>query len=384
MNANDRPAILGGAPIRPQGPPAWPPAWPEVREALSRLALDGLWARYHGPHADALAQALADCHKVEFVELCASGTAAVELALRGLKVGPEDEVILAAYDFPGNFANALAVGARPVLVDIDPASAQLDPDQLLAAHSPRVKAVIASHLHGGVVPMTSVMKWAEGAGVAVIEDACQMPGAIVEGRMAGTWGHVGVLSFGGSKLLTAGRGGAVLTNDRLVAQRIRLHCERGNHAYPLSEMQAAVLLPQLGRLDADNCRRATAARLLGAQFANATCLRPFAGSRADTTPGYFKLGAWYDAAACGGLSRERFVEALRAEGIAFDVGFRALNCRQAASRYRAVGNLDHATALDEAVVVLHHPVLLEDDEVLAQVARALFRVQRAAIDGLLT
>ena len=79
----------------------------------------------------------------------------------------------------------------------------------------------------------------------MIEDACQAPGAMLEGRRAGTFGDVGVLSFGGSKLLTSGRGGAVLTSDAHMAQRIRLYTQRGNEAYPLSEMQAAVVLPQL-------------------------------------------------------------------------------------------------------------------------------------------
>src|SRR5262249_27521235 len=136
---------------------------------------------------------------------------AVELALRALKVGPGDEVVLAAYDYPGNFLSVHAVGAHPVLVDVELGNWNLGPERLAEAIGPATRAVIASHLHGGLVPMREVMEVAAARGVAVVEDAAQAPGAEVQGRKAGTWGDAGVLSFGGSKLLTAGRGGALLT-----------------------------------------------------------------------------------------------------------------------------------------------------------------------------
>jgi len=110
--------------------------------------------------------------------------------------------------------------------------------------------------------------------LAVIEDAAQAPGAVVQGRKAGTWGDVGVLSFGGSKLLTAGRGGALLTARADIAQRARLWQHRGNQVCPLSELQAAVLLPQLAKLDARNVqRRMSVGRLLEA-LAQVPGLRP--------------------------------------------------------------------------------------------------------------
>src|SRR5205823_4882353 len=96
----------------------------------------------------------------------------------------------------------------------------------------------------------------------VIEDAAQAPGALVQGRKAGTWGDVGVLSFGGSKLLTAGRGGAILSSCADIVQRIRAWTFRGNHINPLSELQAAVLLPQLDKLDERNQQRWQSVQLL--------------------------------------------------------------------------------------------------------------------------
>src|SRR5215831_17047378 len=112
--------------------------------------------------------------------------------------------------------------------------------------------------------MREVMEACSARGVAVVEDAAQCPGASVQGRPAGAWGDVGVLSFGGSKLLSAGRGGALLTRHADVHQRARLFLHRGNLVCPLSELQAAVLLPQLAKLDERNGQRAASVGRLAA------------------------------------------------------------------------------------------------------------------------
>src|SRR4030095_12694658 len=127
------PALLGGTAVRPQGPPPWPPADDEVLEALQRAYRDGTWGVYHGPHGVALEHALREYFRVEFALLCGSGTYAVELGLRALKVVPGDEVILSAYDFPGNFLGIHAVGASPVLVDVKAGNWNLALDRLESA-----------------------------------------------------------------------------------------------------------------------------------------------------------------------------------------------------------------------------------------------------------
>src|SRR5262249_4920495 len=154
------------------------------------------------------------------------------------------------YDFPGNFRAIEAIGARPVLVDLAAGAWTLDVEQVLAAISSQTKAIIVSHLHGSLADMRRLREIADERGLAVVEDACQVPGARVEGKAAGSWGDCGVFSFGGSKLLTAGRGGAVVTNRDEVVQRIKIYCERGNDAFPMSELQAAVLEPQIPLLAA--------------------------------------------------------------------------------------------------------------------------------------
>jgi perosamine synthetase len=369
------PAVFGRQPIRPEGPPGWPLDDPAVAAILQECYADGTWSKYHGPYCERLTERLKTMHDCEHAVLCASGTAAIELALRGLKIGPGDEVILAAYDFKGNIQDVLTVGATPVLVDIDPQNGCLDVTQIEAACSEKTKAIIATHLHGGIVDMPRVVEFAKTRSLTVIEDACQMPGATVHGKIAGTWGDVGVHSFGGSKLLGAGRGGAFVTNSADIVQRARLYSHRGNESYPLSELQAAVLLPQLNRLDERNKTRTANVAQLCNHLANVSGITPLENSPSDSRPGYYKLGLRYDASAFAGLSRDLFADAMQAEGIAVHPGFRALHRITSLRRFRAVGDLPHATLADETMLVFHHPVLLGDNEDLLQVVAAIEKIR---------
>ena len=353
-------------------PPHWPLPDPDVRAALDAALASGAWGQYHGPHVCALESELAHFHAVPHALTCASGTLAVEAALRALKVRQGDEIILSAYDYESNFLTVHAIGATPVLIDVHPETWQLDPANLEAAFTPRTKAVVCSHLHGGIVPMREVMEIAARHGVGVVEDAAQAPGATVQGKPAGTWGDVGTLSFGGSKLLTAGRGGAILFRDAAVFQRAKVFLHRGVQAWaPLSELQAAVLRPQLAKLPAATAHRgANAERVIAG--GNLAAIRSTAP---HDVPAFYKLGFRYDPAAFG-LSREAFVRAMRAAGVAFDAGFKALHVGRSPSRFRAAGDLANATAAHERCVILHHPVLsgtAEDAERVAAAVNAVYR-----------
>jgi perosamine synthetase len=372
------PAILGGKPISPTGPPTWPPGWEEVSLALQQSLTEGTWGRYHGPNIQLLTERLAAYHEVEFVELCCSGTFAIELALRALQIGAGDEVILAGYDFIGNFNDIVAVGARPVLIDLDPHNWNLNPECIVEAIRPMTRAILVSHLHGGVVPMSRVVSIAREHGLAVIEDACQMPGALIEGRKAGTWGDVGVISFGGSKLLSAGRGGALLTSSPEIKQRVQVYCNRGNHAYPLSELQATVLLPQLERLDQRNQARAASVSKLAHKLGHTTSLHLLINQVAQTFSGYYKLGFQYDPVGFAGLDREMFVQAARAEGLEFNIGFRAFHLCRSSRRLRKVGDLAETARADANMVVLHHPVLLHGDDGVDQIIRCIHQIEHWA------
>lgn len=369
----DLPAILGGAPVRPEGPPDWPFFNADVVQAVQAALHDGSWGKYDGGHVERLEAALAEYHLVPYALTCASGTLAVELSLRALQVGDGDEVILAAYDYEPNFLAVHVVGARPVLIDVAGHHWNFDPHQLDAAVSPATKAIVVSHLHGGIVDMRAVMQFAERHRLLVIEDAAQATGANVQGRRSGTWGDIGILSFGGSKLLSAGRGGAMLTRHAAVHQRLRLLLRRGVQQWAaLSELQAVALLPQLAKLDGRNEQRLTAVQQLRESLHDVPGIRMFANN-VDAMPVFYKVGFQFDEVTFG-LSRERFVAAVRAEGIALDEGFRAVHVGRAATRYRRAGSLTEAERAHRGVVLLHHPVLLCNDDALQQVARAIRKV----------
>lgn len=359
----------------------WPIDDPAVREVLLAALADGSWGRYAGRHSESLISALRKLLQIEHVYPCCSGTFAVELALRMLKVGPGDEVILAGYDFPGNFRAIEAVGATPVLVDIVPRRWHLDPQQLEPAASPQVRAIIVSHLHGVLAPMPEIVAIARQRGWQIVEDACQAPGATVGGRPAGTWGDVGTFSFGGSKLLTAGRGGAVFTSDPTLLQRAKVYCERGNHAYPLSELQAAVLVPQIAALEERNAQRQQAVeRIVSAYQAEcagkAPALQPAAATHAPDQAAYYKLG-WLvelpgDDAEFSRTQalRDSLIKTLQAAGIEIDAGFRGFS-RRPGVRCRKPVPLLRSEQAAAGTLVLHHPVLLASDDAHLQLGKTL-------------
>lgn len=345
--------------------PAWPITDDAIRDVFAAMLNDGSWGRYHGPHCERLIEALAEFHSVDHVVLCSSGTSAVELALRAARVESGDEVILAAYDYKANFVNVLTLGATPVLIDTLPDVPVLDPAKLEAAITNNTRAVICSHLHGSFAAIDDVMAIASQHQIVVVEDACQAVGGKLNGRPAGSIGDIGVLSFGGSKLLTAGRGGAVLTNDATLAQRIRLYTQRGNDAYPLSEMQAAVLLPQLQQLPQRTLSRLANVRLLleclsGCEHLVAA-LSPSGFDVAETTPAFYKLAFRFLSNNQNAAGRKEFTAAMRHQSAPLDPAFSGLHRIHSARRFRVSGDLTHADLLHDCLMTLHHPILLTDD-----------------------
>lgn len=199
---------------------------------------------------------------VRHVILCSSGTAALTAALAGLEIGPGDEVIVPAHTYMATALAVLAVGAIPVIVDIDD-SIMLSPDALRDAIGPRTRAVIPVHMWGELCDMDAILRIAEKRGLFVVEDACQCVGGFYNGRAAGSMGHVGAFSFNYYKNMTCGEGGCVVTNDDWIFRRaacmidpcnfywegrddaVKPFAANGSRA---SEFQGAILNVQLDRL----------------------------------------------------------------------------------------------------------------------------------------
>lgn len=347
--------------------PGWPPEFPELALVVGRAINDGSWGKYHGRPLDELVDRLRSWLGVEFALTCCSGTIAVELALRGCGVTANHEVILAGYDFPGNFRAVESIGARPVLIDVIEDGWTIDPVHLTDAISSDTRAVIVSHLHGQLANVRLIKQICADRRVSVLEDACQVPGAIVEGSLAGTTGDVGVFSFGGSKLLTAGRGGAVVTNNASIQQRIKVFTDRGNDAFPLSQLQAVVLPPQLDRLVEFNRLRLESAVRLRSLLADQSNMRDvYPEWNEGNSPAFYKLGFLMDEP----HDREEFLAALQNDGVPIDSGFRGFTKRTARRCHQATELINSQIAVDRTVLI-HHPVLLGNASLHRQIASAI-------------
>ncbi len=365
VNANDADARS----LREAIPP-WPPVSAGIERSVIDALKDGSWGQYHGRPIGELIECLRQRFSVQHAWPCSSGTVGIELALRGCGIRPGSEVILAGYDFPGNFRAIEAVGATPVLVDVRKNGWTIDPESITTAFSKETSAIIVSHLHGELADIPSIVSQCRAAGIVVVEDACQVPGARVGGRIAGKWGDVAVLSFGGSKPLTAGRGGAVLTDNDDILQRIRIAADRGNDAWPLSALQAAALIPQLATLDSYNeTRLANAIRL---RAALADCGDAFATLDqkwdSEHSPVFYKFPLRVRDEGYRDVLNKR----LQLAGIPIDEGFRGFGFRSA-RRCRKVGELVNSQIAASQTLLIHHPVLLGSETLIDQVARELKR-----------
>jgi perosamine synthetase len=255
----------------------------------------------------------------------ASGTVALQLALEDLGVGPGDEVIVPALTFIATVNPVRYVGATPVFVDVDPDTYCLDPALVAAAVTERTRAILPVHLFGHPADVDALRALAP-EGVAIVEDATEALGSTLRGRMCGTLGDVAAFSFNGNKVITSGGGGMLLAADGARLEHLRhltlqarvpgsleyLHDEIGHNAV-LSNLQAAVGLAQLERIDARlDARRAIAARYAEA-LAGVADLR-FCTAAPDVSHNFWLMSVLVDEAA-GGRTKDTIMDALRAEGI---------------------------------------------------------------------
>ena len=228
-----------------------------------RVLLRGELARYSTDGKSEASQLEAELARelgVERALVLNSGTSALMCALVGVGVGPGDEVLVPAYTWVSSAASVLAVGAIPVLTEIDE-SLTLDPRDIARKITPHTKAIIPVHMQNCPSDMDAIMALAKQHGLAVIEDACQAVGVSYRGRMLATIGHVGAYSFQQYKNIYSGEGGALMTNDVKIFTRARMYHDVGSYtrqeklegSEPLMpgvnmrmpEISAAILRPQL-------------------------------------------------------------------------------------------------------------------------------------------
>ena len=262
---------------------AFPELFAELMETVERIARDSAFTL--GPELERFEAAFADFCGSEYAAGVSSGTAALEIALRALGVGPGDEVIVPTYSFIATAEAVSTVGATPVIVDVDPETALITAEIVERALTARTRCVIPVHLFGRPVEMDPLLALCRERDIAVVEDACQAHGALYRGRPVGSLGDAGCFSFYPTKNLGGwGDGGALVTNDAELDAQVRLlrsHGElpRHNHrlatgTHRLDTLQAAILEVKLRHLPDWNQRRREAAEALHSGLAETEVIAP--------------------------------------------------------------------------------------------------------------
>jgi perosamine synthetase len=280
-----------------------------------------------GPQLIEFEQALAAYHQTPHAIAVSSGTAALHLALLALFIGPGDEVIVPSFTFIA-VANAVRyVGATPVFADIDPLLMNIDPASVEAAITAQTRAIIIVHTFGIPAEMEALMQLANQHRLAVIEDACEAIGATYNNQRVGTFGDISVFAFYPNKQMTTGEGGAILTRNPALAERMRALRNQGRYPggdwlqhqelgynYRLSEMSCALGLSQLTRLESILRARSNVARMYSQALASIPELILPPTELPDRTISWFvytlRLSQRFDQA-----SRDRILQALQHQGI---------------------------------------------------------------------
>jgi dTDP-4-amino-4,6-dideoxygalactose transaminase len=400
-------AILGGVPVRQTAFPAWPQYDEHERQALMDVLDSRVWWRTPGTQTLNFEREFAQYHQAKHGIACTNGTAAIEITMAALGIGLGDEVIVPDFTFVATASAVLAVGALPVLVDVEPGTYCLDPDLVEAAITERTRAIIPVHVSGHPADLDRLVPLAQKHNLYLVEDSAHAHGSEWKGHKVGSIGHVGTFSFQQSKLMTAGEGGCIITNDDDLEVRLRSvhdcgrmpgewfysHFINGSN-YRLSEWQGAVLRQQLKRLDAQAAIRTRNAAYLNTALAEIEGIVPQKLDERCTRNGHYCYIFAYDQAAFAGASTERFIEALEAEGVPTQASYPPLHdldlFMSGAYRERLApdharedhaflaAEFPHTSRLAAATVWLVHRALLGSDKDTAQIVDAVKKIQRHA------
>jgi dTDP-4-amino-4,6-dideoxygalactose transaminase len=398
-------AINGGAKAAEASRfPSWPIPGEGERRLVDEVLQSGRWGGPEGDKIDRFEQAFAAYQGTKPGVAVANGTVALELALLVAGVRPLDEVIVPAVSFVASATAIVRVGAVPVFVDSDPETLAIAPGAFEAAIGERTTAAVCVHYGGYPVDFDAILPVAKRRGIAIVEDCAHAQGTQWRGMGAGAIGTIGAMSFQASKSLTLGEGGVVTTDDDALAERARLMLRIGRrpgrpgyeHAivasnYRLTEIQAAIGLGQLELLPDQVRQRQAAQRFLVSELAKIGGLSALKPDPRISRRGFYFLVLRYDSRHFAGLPRDRFVDALRAEGVPCGIGYGMPLYRQPAFGRDALEPFyprgtrlpDYATErlpvaeefCANQQVTIPHPVLLADDAGLQSILDAVAKIK---------
>jgi dTDP-4-amino-4,6-dideoxygalactose transaminase len=400
-------ALKGGEKSKKKVFPLWPHYDEGERRALNEVLESRVWWRTPGTKTLEFEQAFARYHGARHGIAVTNGTAALEVTMAGLGIGPGDEVILPDFTFVATASAVLFVNALPVLVDVDAETYCIRPDLVEAAITPRTKAIIAVHMGGHPADLDRLGEIARARGIALVEDSAHAHATEWRGKKIGAIGVAGTFSFQASKLMTAGEGGMIVTNDdnferqarsvhdcgRMPGEWFYSHYINGSN-YRLSEWQGAILNVQLGRLEEQTKRRHANARVLDGLLKKIPGIAPQKLDSRCTRNGQYAYIFHVEKKEFAGVPTERVVEALNAEGIPTQASYPPLHdldvfrsgeyrkrlCGEQARGEHAFLKADfpatHSAAWE--TIWFPQPTLLGDEEDMQEMAAALAKIQANA------
>src|SRR5438552_16763556 len=400
-------ALLGGRKAKTQPFAHWPRYDEKERRALSEVLESRVWWRTPGTKTLEFERAFAAFHGARHGVAVTNGTAALEVVMAALNIGPGDEVIVPDFTFVATASAVLFAGALPVMVDVRADTCCIDPDLVEAAITPRTKAIIAVHMGGHPADLDRLSKIARDHNIALVEDSSHAHGSEWRGRRIGTFGTAGTFSFQSSKLITAGEGGIIITNDDAVERLARsVHdCGRmpgewfyshfiyGSN-YRLSEWQGAVLSAQLTRLDEQTAHRHKNARLLDRELSKIPGITPQKLDSRCTRNGQYAYIFHVNSKEFAGISTDRFIEAINAEGIPNQASYPPLHELHMFRNNEYRKRLSGSQAKEEHAFLKHQfpntqraawetvwipqPALLGDEQDMHEIVVAIAKIQKSA------
>lgn len=369
--------------------PEWPMFDQREQDNLSSVLTSRNWWRMTGTAVEEFERKFAELHGVKHGLAVTNGTHAIELALMALEISAGDEVIVPAYTFISTATPVFRQGATPVAVDVDPRTLCIDPAAIEQAITEKTKAIIPVHFAGQACDMGRIMEIARTHNLRVIEDAAHAHGGAYMGKPLGSFGDIACYSFQYLKLMSCGEGGALITNDDELMDKLWLYHNVGRpkndrsyvHSvlgsnYRISEFQAAVLLAQLERLTEQNATRFNGAQELDRLLADVSGLEPLLHRVDSTIHPYYMYMLRYDASEFGGRTREELVDHLKAAGVPAYIGYSAIHHTDVWKEHggRAMEcPVTEAAAKD--MIWLHHRVMLGTLEQQEALVNFLVEVQ---------
>jgi dTDP-4-amino-4,6-dideoxygalactose transaminase len=400
-------ALNGGKRTKQKAFPIWPQFDEKEHKALQEVLESRIWWRTPGTKTLEFEKEFARFHGARHGIAVTNGTAAIEVSMSALGVGPGDEVIIPDFTFVATASAVLYAGALPITVDVSPETHCLDSQLAEAAVTPRTRAIIAVHMGGHPADLDALGALAKRKGIALIEDSSHAHATEWKGQRIGAFGTAGTFSFQSSKLMTAGEGGIIITNDdaferqarsvhdcgRMPGEWFYSHYINGSN-YRLSEWQGAVLSAQLTRLDAQTKRRHQNARLLDKLLVQIPGITPQKLDGRCTRNGQYAYIFHVQSKEFAGIGTERLVQAMIAEGIPNQASYPPIHLldvfkndeyrkrlcgAQATEPHRfleAKYPITHRAAWES--IWIPQPALLGDEEDMQEIAAAWRKIQKFA------